>query len=159
MGAMDKAGNIERIFQDLRRMVHALELYSRDVNARFGLTAPQLWALWELDRQGPMALGVLALALQLHPSTVVGVVDRLEDKALARRETDPSDARRILIRLTPKGRALLKRTPHPAQGRLLHGLQGMSDRQVAELRRAVATLVRVMEARDVEARFFFSHDG
>lgn len=155
---MDKAGDIECIFQDLRRVVHALELYSRDVNARFGLTAPQLWALWELDRGGEMTLGGLAKALQLHPSTVVGVLDRLEDKDLARREPDPLDRRRLRIRLQPKGRALLRRAPHPAQGRLVHGLQSMSEAQVASLRRALATLVRVMEAEDLEARFFFSED-
>jgi hypothetical protein len=34
----------------------------------------------------------------------------------------------------------------------------MSDRRVAELQRAMATLVRVMEAEDVEARFFFSEE-
>ena len=155
---MDKSASIERIFQDLRRVVHALELYSKDVNARFGLTAPQLWALWELERGGAASLGALAQALQLHPSTLVGVVDRLEAKGLALRETDPADARRIRIRLTPKARALLKHAPHPAQGRLVHGLQAMSERQVTELRRAVATLVRVMEAEDLEARFFFSEE-
>ncbi|HEX9011383.1 MAG TPA: MarR family transcriptional regulator [Holophagaceae bacterium] len=155
---MDKAESIERIFQDLRRMVHALELYSKDVNTRFGLTAPQLWALWELERGGEMTLGSLAKALQLHPSTVVGVVDRLEGKDLAKRELDPSDRRRIRIRLMPKGRALLKRAPHPAQGRLVHGLQAMSESQVTSLRRAMTTLVRIMEAGDLEARFFFSED-
>jgi DNA-binding MarR family transcriptional regulator len=156
---MDRDSSIECIFRDLRRVVHALELYSKDVNARFGLTAPQLWALWELDRQGAMALGALAKALQLHPSTVVGLVDRLEEKDLAQRESDPTDGRRIRIRLTPKGRGLLRRAPHPAQGRLVHGLQAMSETQVASLRRALATLVRLMEAEDLEARFFFSADG
>ncbi len=153
---MDRAGNIEGIFRDLRRVVHALELYSKDVNARFGLTAPQLWALWELGRDGPLALGALAQALQLHPSTMVGVVDRLEDKGLALREPDPADGRRIRIGLTLKGRALLKQAPHPAQGRLVHGLQAMSDRRVVEIQRALGTLVRVMEAEDLDAQFFFS---
>lgn len=155
---MDKAESIERIFRDLRRVVHALELYSKDVNGRFGLTAPQLWALWELGRGGPLALGALAQALQLHPSTMVGVVDRLEDKGLAVREPDPADGRRVRIGLTPKGRALMKQAPHPAQGRLVHGLQAMGDRRVDELRRAMATLVRVMEAEDLDARFFFSEE-
>jgi len=155
---MDKAGNIEGIFRDLRRVVHALELYSKDVNARFGLTAPQLWALWELGRDGPLALGALAQALQLHPSTMVGVVDRLEAKGLALRDPDPSDGRRIRIGLTPRGRTLLKQAPHPAQGRLVHGLQVMSDRRVAEIQRALATLVRLMEAGDLDAQFFFSEE-
>jgi DNA-binding MarR family transcriptional regulator len=155
---MNKTESIEGIFRDLRRVVHALELYSKDVNARFGLTAPQLWALWELGRDGPLPLGALAQALQLHPSTMVGVVDRLEDKGLALREPDPADGRRIRIGLTHKGRTLLKQAPHPAQGRLVHGLQAMSDRHVAEIQRALGTLVRVMEAEDLDAQFFFSEE-
>jgi hypothetical protein len=46
----------------------------------------------------------------------------------------------------------------PAQGRLLHGLSGMSPARTRSIRRAVDDLVGAMEAEDVEARFFFE-DG
>lgn len=89
---------------------------------------------------------------------MVGVVDRLEGKGLVLREQDPADGRRIRIGLTLKGRTLLKQAPHPAQGRLVHGLQAMSDRHVVEIQRALGTLVRVMEAEDLDAQFFFSEE-
>ncbi|HEU4952520.1 MAG TPA: MarR family transcriptional regulator [Holophagaceae bacterium] len=153
---MPKAQKIEAIFQDIRRIVRALELFSKEVDVKFNLTAPQLWALWELGREGPLALKDLSARIQLHPSTVVGVVDRLESKGLVARKPDPEDRRRVRLSLTAAGRALRRKVPHPAQGRLLHALQQMPERRIAEIEKSVATLVKAMEAEDVEARFFFS---
>lgn len=151
-----KEALVEGSMNHLRRIVKALELYSREVEARFGLTGPQLWALWELGQGGPMALKELAARMQLHPSTVVGVVDRLSDKGLALRAVDPEDRRRVRLSLTPKGKATLRKAPHPAQGRLVHGLKAMSARELAATHRVLGSLVKVMEAEDLEARFFFA---
>ncbi|MBI3130940.1 MAG: MarR family transcriptional regulator [Acidobacteria bacterium] len=140
----------------LRRIVQALELYSKEVEANFGLTGPQLWALWELGQGGPMALKELAARMHLHPSTVVGVVDRLSAKNLVVRAEDPLDRRRVRVSLTAKGKTTLRKAPHPAQGRLVHGLRSMSSRQLSSLHRSLGRLVQIMEADDLEARFFFS---
>lgn len=153
---MGKDQEIEAIFHDIRRVVRALELFSKEVDVRFRLTAPQLWALWELGKDGPLSLKDLSARIQLHPSTVVGVVDRLEAKGLVVRKTDAEDRRRLKLSLTAAGRALRKKAPHPAQGRLLLKLQEMGEKQVSTLHKALGTLVKAMEAEDVEARFFFS---
>ena len=153
---MDKDERIEAIFQDIRRMVRALELFSKEVDVKFNLTAPQLWALWELGKGGPLSLKDLSARIQLHPSTVVGVVDRLEAKGLVARKTDTADRRRVKLSLTAAGRALRRKAPHPAQGRLLLALQSMGDKQISDIHRSIGTLVKAMEAEDVEARFFFS---
>jgi DNA-binding MarR family transcriptional regulator len=153
---MDKDQKIEAIFHDIRRVVRALELFSKEVDVKFNLTAPQLWALWELGKDGPLSLKDLSARIQLHPSTVVGVVDRLESKGLVARKTDSEDRRRVKLSLTAAGRALRKKAPHPAQGRLLHALQEMGDKPVSDIHRALAVLVKAMEAEDMEARFFFS---
>jgi DNA-binding MarR family transcriptional regulator len=148
---------VEDAMNQLRRIVRALELYSKDVEARFGLTGPQLWALWELGQGGSLALKDLAAQMQLHPSTVVGVVDRLSGKGLVEREVDPGDRRRVRLSLTARGRATLRRAPHPAQGRLVHGLRALSVGQRKTIHRALVMLVKLMEAEDLEARFFFAN--
>lgn len=149
---------IEDVMRQLRRMVKALQTYSGEVEARFGLTGPQLWALWTLHQQGPTGLKELALAMHLHPSTVVGVVDRLEAKRLLVRKPDPLDGRRIRISLTPAGKRTVAQAPHPAQGQLIHGLQAMTRAEVAQLHGTLSRLVGVMEADHLEARFFFSDE-
>src|ERR671917_779926 len=52
---------------------------------------------------------VLAGAMRVSHSRAVRVVDRLEAAGLARREADPADGRRVLVRLSPAGRELAQR--------------------------------------------------
>lgn len=149
---------IQACVQDLRRIVKALENYSLSVEKRFDLTGPQLWALWELGQISPCALKDLAEKMKLDSSTVVGVVTRLAAKGLVERHPDPGDGRRISIAPSPKGKDLLAAAPHPAQGHLLAGLERMDRSKVESLRDALATLVQVLEAGNLEAPFFFARE-
>jgi MarR family transcriptional regulator, organic hydroperoxide resistance regulator len=142
----------------LRRIVRAIELYSQEVYKGFGLTGPQLWALKTLSRRGPLATTDLAKALAVQPSTLSVLVDRLERRGVVRRNRPREDRRFVEVALTTKGAALATRAPEPAQGRLLHGLQGLPQRELRAIRSTVDRLVAMMEASDVEARFFFSDD-
>ncbi len=147
---------IQECMQSLRRIVKALENYSRSVEKHFDLTGPQLWALWELGHSGPMALKDLAAHMHLESSTVVGVVDRLVAKGLLVRKPDPSDRRKISLEPTTQGMEILAAAPHPAQGHLLAGLESLERETVLSLHRALKTLETVLEAEKLEAPFFFS---
>lgn len=144
--------------QNLRRVVKALQEYSSSVEKQFGITGPQLWALWELNRRGPMSLKALAERMHLDPSTVTGVVDRLQKKGLVSREADPADRRRVVLDLTPGGAMTVKSAPHPAQGQLIHALSVMDAGQVEQLNRTLQLMASVMEADKLEVRFFFSDE-
>lgn len=147
---------IEGIMQDLRKMVKAVEAYSRTVETRFGVTGPQLWAIWELGKDSPLALKDLASRMHMSPSTLVGVVDRLMAKGLVHRAQDPLDRRRIRLTLTEAGRAMCDQAPDPAQGKLIQGLQDLEPQAREGFRLGLAYLVKVMEADQLEARFFFA---
>jgi DNA-binding MarR family transcriptional regulator len=145
-----------RIVQGLRRIVKALHSYSQDVYRTYGLTAPQLWALKTLQRDGRMAAGQLAEALAVHQSSLSILVDRLEKRGLVQRIRSQRDRRFVEVALTKRGAALSAMAPEPAQGRLLHALRTMSRAEVKSIARAVDRLVDAMEAGDTQARFFFS---
>lgn len=146
------------IVNGLRRIVRAIELYSQEIYKSFGLTGPQLWVLKTLSRRGPLATTDLARALAVQPSTLSVLVDRLARRGLVRRQRPREDRRFVELELTPDGAALAARAPEPAQGRLLHGLRELTPRQIRTLHASVEQLVEMMEASDVEARFFFSDD-
>lgn len=149
---------IGQAMQSLRRIVRALEDYSRAVERAFGLTGPQVWALWELGEYGPMSLKDLAARMQLEPSTVVGVIDRLALKGLVQRGPDPGDGRRISLTLTEKGQVILAKAPHPAQGHLLKGLESMRTGQIVSLIESLHILEQVLDAHELRAPFFFAED-
>lgn len=152
----DRVRAITEIVNDLRRIFKAIHEYSRKSLKEFGVTGPQLWALHVLRDGGALGVGELARRMYLHISTVSAVVDRLEARGLVRRQRGERDGRQVDVRLTSKGKALLRRAPEPAQGKLLHGLERLTVREVLHLHEAIGHLVTLMEADRVEATFFFA---
>lgn len=71
------------------------------VGSRTGLRDGDLAALDLLGREGPMSPGALAGALQVHPATMTGILDRLEGDGWVRRERDAKDRRAVLIHPLP----------------------------------------------------------
>ncbi|HEU4427522.1 MAG TPA: MarR family transcriptional regulator [Myxococcota bacterium] len=71
-----------------------------------GVTGPQRFVIRIVGRFPGIPAGELARLLHIHPSTLSGILARLERSGLLRRRADPRDARRSLLGLTEKGRRL-----------------------------------------------------
>lgn len=149
---------IAEIMQSLRRMFKAVQQYSEEVLKEFGVTGPQLWALRTIYDEGQISMGALSQRMYLHMSTVSGVVDRLEKKGYVERTRGPSDRRVVKISLTKEGKTLVQRGPEAAQGKLLHGLESLSQQEVKIIRSSLDKVVRLMEIQDTKATFFFSEE-
>jgi DNA-binding MarR family transcriptional regulator len=67
------------------------------------LTGPQRLVLRVVGLSPGISAGGVARTLHLHPSTVTGVLKRLEDQGLLNRLSAVGDARRAVLRLTPRG--------------------------------------------------------
>jgi DNA-binding MarR family transcriptional regulator len=75
------------------------------VAADTGLSLPQSFALQQLNPEGrPESMRALAQCLQVDPSAITGLVDRLEAKGLVERRPDPDDRRVKALVLTPRGK-------------------------------------------------------
>lgn len=85
---------------------HALQKTSKRMDATLGITAPQRLVIRILGRFPGTPAGLLAVILHLHPSTLTGVLKRLQQRGLITRRADPRDRRRTAFGLTAKGRAL-----------------------------------------------------
>lgn len=76
-------------------------------------------------RDQPVSAGDLMKQLSLSPSTMAGLLKRLENKSLIIRKTDEKDARKIIIMPTEEGLALedyLKETAAQTEEILLRGM-------------------------------------
>jgi DNA-binding MarR family transcriptional regulator len=67
-----------------------------------GIDATAYRCLDILDQEGPMTAGRLADRARLSPGAMTALLDRLEDKGLARRTRDTEDRRRVLVEVTPE---------------------------------------------------------
>jgi DNA-binding MarR family transcriptional regulator len=61
-----------------------------------------LIALNLLSEHGPASQQMLADALSLDPSNVVGLLNELEERGLIARRRDPADRRRHIVELSPR---------------------------------------------------------
>lgn len=68
-----------------------------------GITPRQFAALVKIREHGPVSQNMLGRLSGMDPATIQGVVWRLETRNLVMRTCDPSDRRRMLLRLTPHG--------------------------------------------------------
>ena len=75
-------------------------LYSQAVAGRLGMNSTDLECLDHILR-GPVTAGRLAKLTGLTTGAITGVIDRLERIGLARRESDPDDRRKTVVRALP----------------------------------------------------------
>jgi MarR family transcriptional regulator, organic hydroperoxide resistance regulator len=120
---------------------HGLQTLSKRMLASLGLTGPQRVALRILGRRPGITAGALAEILRVHPSTLTGVLHRLEARGLVRRTRDPEDGRRARLELTPRGRKLDVPSPGTVEAVVAGVLAGIPEarlRPTAEVLAAVA---------------------
>jgi len=125
----------------------------RGVLAELGLTYPQylvMLVLWEREGRGnaegaPRSVGELGQRLHLDSGTLTPLLKRLEQAGLVDRRRDSADERRVLIELTPQGRALrVKAESVPAT--LVQAL-GLPPHEIEALRNAVQGVVALLSSR------------
>jgi DNA-binding MarR family transcriptional regulator len=101
----------DEIARALRQIARAIDLHSRDILQRHGLTAPQLATMHEIERLQPVSAGTLASRIHLGSATLTGILDRLEERGLVCRTRHAGDRRSVLLSLTDLGTQLFASAP------------------------------------------------
>jgi len=120
---------------------HALQQSSKRMEASLGVTGPQRLVLGIVGRFPGVLPGQLAAILHLHPSTLTGVLKRLERQGLLARRPDPRDRRRSRLGLTAKGRKLERGSAGAIETAVRTALSELPDtktRHAAEVLSALA---------------------
>jgi MarR family transcriptional regulator, organic hydroperoxide resistance regulator len=154
----DKTPAISNIIDNLRRVFQILNEQSKKVEKDTGLTGPQLWAIKAIHENAPINLSDLAGRLYLHPTTVVGIIDRLEMNSYVKRTRSKGDRRMVQIELTAKGKSLLNLAPEVAQGLLVAGLEELPATRLVEIDRSMRRLVKIFGAQKIPPKLILSSE-
>jgi len=73
------------------------------------LNVRQRLVVQAIGLEGDRPIAAIGQQLGFTPSTMTGLIDRLEDQGLLRRERHPSDRRATVLRLTRKGETVFRR--------------------------------------------------
>lgn len=149
------------VFEDRRALLLALDrewrlavlrrsLLIRATAERLGIGASDAECLEAVHADGPLTPGRIASVLGLTTGAVTAVVDRLEAAGYVRRERDPTDRRKVLVRTSPARARRLDALREDVLAAWAEALAGGSDEEV----RAHADLLGRMGetmAREAEA--------
>ncbi|MGH8680564.1 MAG: MarR family winged helix-turn-helix transcriptional regulator [Burkholderiales bacterium] len=97
----DRAALLAAVLREVRRMTAQSVLISQAVSVRFGLSSSDLECLDLALLSGGATAGEFANATGLTTGAITGVIDRLERAGYVRRERDPTDRRKVIVRARP----------------------------------------------------------
>lgn len=97
MARRTKAELIGEISEAVRGLGADSAVYEQAVADRLGMSSSDIGVLGLLDRRGPMTAGELAEATGLTSGAITGLIDRLLDANLVRRDEDAADRRRVIV--------------------------------------------------------------
>ena len=115
------------------------------------ITGPQLLCLVTIADAGSITATEIARRIYVSPSTVIGILDRLEEKGLVARRRDRADRRLVFVSATEKGRALAASAPSPLQDKLVTALQRLPESEQTTIALSLERIVDLMEARGIAA--------
>jgi MarR family transcriptional regulator, organic hydroperoxide resistance regulator len=127
---------------------HALQTTSKRMEATLGITAPQRLVIRILGRFPGTPAGQLAIILHLHPSTLTGILRRLQRRGLITRRADPRDRRRAVFGLTAKGREFDVDVEGTVEAAVRAAFDALPRTKVRHAAEALGELTDVLESRE-----------
>ena len=126
--------------RELARAYQAFANYSSQHVRDLGLTPPQFDVIATLGGTEGMMMGDVAEKTLVTKGTLTGIIDRLEEKGLVRRDVPEDNRRCCYISLTPAGETLFQ-TVFPAHMAYLKQRFGkLSCEELEELRQLLKKL-------------------
>lgn len=141
----------DRVLRALRRIIRAVDRYSRKLAETYEVTGPQLICLAAIAEHQPLTLSDLSRRVALGPSTVNGIVDRLERKAWVARSRGTRDRRKVYVSATEAGQTVLAGAPPLLQDTFSAALAELPEERQAEIAASLERVVELMGAQDIPA--------
>ena len=134
-------GQVLEFMRLLWAVDHGLEATSKHMETTLAITGPQRLTVRIVGRFPGISAGELADILLVHPSTLTGVLRRLEERGVITRRPDPGDARRAVLGLTGKGKKIDRVRSGTVEAAVQSALSRVTRQKVqaaAEVLRAIA---------------------
>ncbi|MBV8759076.1 MAG: MarR family transcriptional regulator [Deltaproteobacteria bacterium] len=142
------AGDTLLFMQRLWDLTHAMNVRSRRMSRDLGVTGPQRIVIRMIGLTPGCSATALAKSLAMHPSTLTGILSRLERDDMIARTIDGDDRRRSLFDLTAKGKRIDRSQKGTAEGAIRRALSRADDRIVEATRDLVDLMITELERAD-----------
>ncbi|MCK5542007.1 MAG: MarR family transcriptional regulator [Desulfobacterales bacterium] len=135
----------------LRKIIQAIDIHSRTLNKKFGLTGPQLIILQEISKYKQISITPLSKVTSLSQATVTDITKRLETKGYIIKQKREDDKRSTNITLTKTGEAIIKNLPPLLQETFTNRFSKIEDWEQMMVLSSFERVVHLMAAEKIEA--------
>ena len=146
--AKQPVGETLQFMQRVWELVHALDVRSKRMAQTIGVTGPQRLVIRIVGQTPHQTASEISAMLGKHPSTLTGVLARLEDRGLILRAIDPADRRRARFTLTPAGKKIDRERRGTVEAATRRALGRIKPDGVSAALELVAVLVEELERDD-----------
>ena len=106
-------------------------LRGRSPHRKGELSATQIRALFQLERESEIPAGCLAKTADVSPASMTAMLDHLEQDGMVSRRRSETDRRQVIVSLTAKGRECLARKREAWDARWLELTERHSEAELA----------------------------
>lgn len=147
-----RVGTLHRLLKLTNRLMAP---FSTHLSHRYNISLNEFRLLMAIGRLGASASHELAEHTGVNAMSVSRAVATLERHGRITVETDPSNRRRKVLRLTGEGERLYEAMRPQTEAVADYLVSGLSDADVTKLDELVGKLIARLEARDEEGRSLF----
>ena len=156
--ASHRAATTAAAVDAVRRIFRALRVAAQQTQQTAGISAAQLFVLSSLSGGAASSLSELGERTHTDRTSVADVVGRLAAAGLVARVRSERDRRRTEVKITPAGRALLRRAPAAPTALLIAGLDAMGDAELESLAESLLALAQKMGLETAPAPMLFEDE-
>jgi DNA-binding MarR family transcriptional regulator len=140
----------EKVVCSIRQIIRAIDVHSRYLARRYGLTGPQLMILKDLAVHEETSVGKVAKRISLSQATVTNVLDRLENFGYVKRTRSEHDKRKVIVRVTTAGKRKLEDNPSLLQEFFIREFEKLADWEQTLILSSLQRVASMMNAGDIE---------
>ncbi len=148
MAAERPIGETLEFMQRIWQLVHALDVRSKRMAKTLGVTGPQRFVVRVIGHRPDQTASEIAAWLGMHPSTLTGILARLEARGAITRTVDPEDRRRARFALTAIGKQLDREKKGTVEAAVRRALGKTSEPAIASTEQMLARIVEELGRAD-----------
>ncbi len=141
----EPTGETLQFMQRMWELVHALDVRSKRMVKAIGVTGPQRLVIRIIGQKPNQTASQIAITLGKHPSTLTGVLARLQERNMITREADAADRRRARFALTPAGKKIDKLQKGTVEAAVRRAMGRSPEGHIEHMRQTLALLVEELE--------------
>jgi len=138
-------------FESISEIIDLSRNFNKSMRHKFhhsihdsGFTLPQLSVISMLEKHGKQKVSELSLKIGLSDSTVSGILDRLEQKDIIRRERTKDDRRVVKISLTGKSKEFCNDFHQKREEYFTQLLKNLSEQEIKGIIKGLKILNRAL---------------